>query len=110
MIRDSNQLPHTAFGILLALSLRPRHGYEIMKQVEEDSLGGIKLGPGTLYTSIKTLLEDGLIEEVDDEPATRRRCYRLSDAGRSRLGQQLAYYDATVKLARDRRVLEMGHA
>ena len=49
MAKQYNQLPQVAFSILLALSLKPRHGYEIMKQVEEDSNGKIKLGPGALY-------------------------------------------------------------
>ncbi len=106
MIRDTNQLPHTAFGILLALSLKPRHGYEIMKQVEQDSAGKIKLGPGALYASIKTMLADGLIEEVPGAAESRRRPYQLTSAGRGRLGQELTYYEATVKLARQRRVLE----
>jgi DNA-binding PadR family transcriptional regulator len=108
MIRDTNQLPHTAFGILLALSLKPRHGYEIMKQVEVDSGGKIKLGPGALYTSIKTLLEDGLIEEMPE--AGRRRSYKLTNAGRRRLGQELSYYETTLQLARQRKVLQTHYA
>jgi DNA-binding PadR family transcriptional regulator len=55
-------MPQISFGIMMALSLKPRHGYEIMQQVTEDSAGRIKLGPGSLYSSIKQLIEAGLIE------------------------------------------------
>jgi DNA-binding PadR family transcriptional regulator len=104
MKRQLNQLPQVAFSILLALSLRPRHGYEIIKQVEEDSAGKIKLVSGALYTSIKKLHEQGLIEEVT-EPGDTRRYYKLTEAGSKALASELAYYEATVELGRKRQVL-----
>lgn len=107
MTRKYNQLPQVAFAILLAISLKPRHGYEIMKQVAEDSEGKIKLRPGALYTSIKQLNDQGLIEEVDAEADSRRRYYRLSKAGKKTLAAELKYYQATVRLARDRKVLTL---
>ena len=57
-------LPAAAFQILLALAGEDLHGYGIMRQVEEQTGGRTRLGPGTLYTSIQGLLEEGLIEEV----------------------------------------------
>lgn len=51
--------------ILLALSSGERHGYAIMKQVEADSQGQVKMGPGTLYGSLKRMLEAGLVQESD---------------------------------------------
>jgi DNA-binding PadR family transcriptional regulator len=51
--------------ILLALSTAERHGYGIMKQVEADSQGKVKMGPGTLYGSIGRMTEAGLIRESD---------------------------------------------
>jgi DNA-binding PadR family transcriptional regulator len=106
MIKQYNQLPQVAFSILLALSLKPRHGYEIMKQVAEDSNGKITLGPGALYTSIKQLNDQQLIEEVNDETDSRRRYYRLTSKGRESLRAELSYYEATIKLARQRQALE----
>ncbi len=106
MSKQYNQLPQVAFSILLALSLKPRHGYEIMKQVGEDSKGKIKLAPGALYTSIKLLNEQNLITELEDQPDTRRRYYQLTDKGRSKLNAELEYYDNTVKLAKQRKVYE----
>jgi len=102
-------LPQVSFSILFALSLQPRHGYEIMQQVEHDSGGRIKLGPGALYGSIKQLREAGLIEELASvHGADRRRSYKLSLAGWARLNEELAYYKTTVSLARKRTVPEQG--
>lgn len=105
MSKDYNQLPQVAFSILLALSLRERHGYEIIKQVEEDSNGKIKLGPGALYTSIKQLLAQGLITEVKQRHDTRRRYYKLSAAGSKVLAAELDYYENAVAVARKRHAL-----
>ena len=105
MQKQYNQLPQVSFSILLALSLKERHGYEIIKQIAEDSLGKIKLSPGALYASIKQLNEQNLIEEVDNSSDTRRRYYMLTTKGRKKLGAELEYYDNTLKLAKQRRVL-----
>ena len=74
------------FHVLLALADKERHGYEIMQEVHERTEGTVRLGPGTLYGSIKRMLGDGLVAEsaarpdpeLDDE---RRRYYRLTDLG-----------------------------
>src|SRR6185312_8770928 len=98
MKRQYNQLPQVAFSILLALSLKERHGYEIIKQVGDDSHGKIKLSPGALYTSIKQLLEQKLITEVAVDNDSRRRYYRLSSKGKAALSQELDYYENTIAL------------
>lgn len=100
-----NLLPQVSFSILMALSLKPRHGYEVMKQVDEDSLGKIKLGPGSLYTAIKQLCDEGLIDEVDGEDQ-RRRYYQLTSKGWDRLGSELNYFENTLKLAKQRKAYE----
>jgi DNA-binding PadR family transcriptional regulator len=109
MAKKYNQLPQVAFSILLALSLRERHGYEIIKQVTEDSSGKIKLSPGALYTSIKQLHEQGLIEEVKKQEDIRRRYYRITNKGMKSLGAELEYYENSVLLARKRQVLEIQY-
>ena len=71
--------------ILLSLLKEERHGYAIMQAVEALSDGAMRLGPGTLYTSIRKLLDARLIEESSERPEDddeRRRYYRLTLAGR----------------------------
>lgn len=71
-----------AFHVLLALAVGERHGYAIMREAEAI---GFRMGPGTLYGTIKRLLEQGAIEEVTAPPQPdddgRRRYYRITDAG-----------------------------
>jgi len=98
-------LPQVTFSILFALSLKPRHGYEIMQQVEHDSVGKVKLGPGALYGTIKQLREDNLIEEMPFEGNERRRYYRLTKKGWDTLNAELAYFQNTVELAQQRKLL-----
>jgi DNA-binding PadR family transcriptional regulator len=105
MSEDKYQLPKVAFSILLALSLRERHGYEIIKQVEEDSNNKIRLGPGALYTSIKQLLKNGFISEVKRPSDTRRRYYKLTASGMQILESEIEYYESSVALAKKRQKL-----
>lgn len=107
MKKRYSQLPQVAFSILLALSLRERHGYEIIKQVEEDSNGKVKLGPGALYSSIKQLLAHGYIHEIKQKHDPRRRYYNLSGAGSKVLAEELEYYQNTVSLAKKRQALHL---
>src|SRR5437879_6118048 len=77
-------LTPAVFHILLALADGDCHGYGIMQEVERRSEGKVRLGPGTLYGSIKRLLHAGLIEESEVRPEAddeRRRYYRLTDFG-----------------------------
>jgi len=76
--------------ILLVLANAPTHGYELGKQIEQDTRGRIRLRPGSLYRALHQLLERGLIRELD-EPAgdPRRRSYDLTGAGRKALGAEL---------------------
>lgn len=101
----SGLLPQVTFSILLALSLKPRHGYELMQQIEHDSSGRLKLGPGALYGAIKQLREDNLIEEMPFEDDPRRRYYRLTKRGWDSLSSELEYFQTTVRLAQERRLL-----
>src|SRR5947199_8531876 len=79
-------LSPAVFHILLALVDAERHGYGIMQEIAARTEGAVRMGPGTLYGSIKRMLADGLIEEsgerrdpaLDDE---RRRYYRLTSLG-----------------------------
>src|ERR1700690_3241365 len=83
--RKLDPLPSAAFQILLSLAGEDLHGYAIMRQVAEQTGSRIRLGPGTLYSSIQTLLEEKSIEVVDPREDVnlgheRRRYYRLNFA------------------------------
>lgn len=114
MKRSMALLPQISFSILLALSLRPRHGYEIIKQVDQDSLGKIKMGPGTLYGAIQQLQEQRLIVEMPRQKDERRRYYQLTEKGAKQLRSELDYFNETVAIAklrlRSNRALEGGGA
>src|SRR5690349_9255833 len=80
-------LSRDTFHILVALADKDRHGYSIMQEVAARTDGAVRLSPSTLYSAIKRLLEEGLIEELAERPDPdnddkRRRYYRLTKAGR----------------------------
>jgi DNA-binding PadR family transcriptional regulator len=89
------------FQLLLALLNGPRHGYGIMQDVEEITGGEVRLGPGTLYTGIKRLLQAGLIQECEPD-ADRRRCYRLTRQGRRHAAEEAQRMAALLRIARKR--------
>lgn len=98
------------FHILLALADKERHGYDIMREVDERTEGNMRLGPGTLYGSIKRMLNDRLIEELDERPDPelddeRRRYYRLTDLGRRVAVAEAQRLEKLVKSARSKKLL-----
>jgi DNA-binding PadR family transcriptional regulator len=107
--RKLDPLPSAAFQILLSLADDDLHGYGIMRQVEQQTNGRMRLGPGTLYSSIQALLEDGLIEEVDREASAggdeRRRYYRLSAAGRKLARSEAERLADLLRVARAKKIL-----
>ena len=91
--QDLLPLPPAAMYILVALAEAPSHGYRIMSEVEELSGGVMRLGPGTLYGSIKRMLGQRLIEELDERPDPalddeRRRYYQLTPLGAAGRGRR----------------------
>jgi DNA-binding PadR family transcriptional regulator len=98
-------LPAAVFHILIALADRDRHGYSIMQDVASRTDGAVKLSAGTLYSSIRRMLEQGLIEELFESPDPsstdeRRRYYRLAPFGRRVAAAEVARLNALVKQAR----------
>ena len=104
-------LTPVALNILLALADGERHGYGIGVEVRERTEGKMRLGPGTLYGSIKRMVDGGLIEEsegpheeeTDDASrgydAQRRRYYRLTGFGERVLAAELARLEGVVRVA-----------
>jgi DNA-binding PadR family transcriptional regulator len=105
-------IPLTAamFQILLALADGDRHGYAIMQEVAARTGGRVRLGPGTLYRSIKRMLEEGLIEESGGRPAPeeddeRRIYYRLTKLGHRVASAEAETLAKLVRVARAKKLL-----
>ena len=101
--------------ILLALSTEERHGYGIMKQVESESQGKVKMGPGTLYGSLGRMMEAGLIREsdkkVDPELDDERRVYyKITKLGQATLAAELERYREVVAVAKKKQLAPSSFA
>jgi DNA-binding PadR family transcriptional regulator len=95
--------------ILLALADEERHGYGIMLEVARLTGGATRMGPGTLYGTIKRLLQSGLIEEADTRPDPelddeRRRYYRITPLGLQVLQAETARISLLLTAARAKKV------
>lgn len=100
----------THFHILLALVDEPRYGLGIVEEVARRTEGEVRLGPGTLYTAIKKMCEDGLIDEREQVPTAsgtdpRRRYYGITPLGRDILQAQAIRLAQYVEVARAKHVL-----
>jgi DNA-binding PadR family transcriptional regulator len=103
-------LPLTAsvFHVLLALVDGPKHGYAILKEVEERTAGKVQLSSGTLYAVMKRLLNDGMIDEIDDRRAEtdeRRRYYRLTRLGRRVAEAEARRMEELVRTAAEKHLI-----
>ena len=103
-------LTPAAFHILLVLADGENHGYAIMREVAQNTQGKMHLGPGSLYGTIKRMLADGWIEELDERPDPelddeRRRYYRLTGVGRKLVQAEAERLEQLVSLARAKRLL-----
>src|SRR5215831_6824547 len=98
-------LPTAVFHILIALADRDRHGYSIMQDVAARTENKVQLSPGTLYSSVRRMLEQGLIEELADSPDPsstdeRRRYYRLTRFGKRVAAAEVERLHALLQQAR----------
>ncbi len=103
-------LTPAVFNILLSLADGEKHGYGIMQEVEANTKGQVLMGPGTLYGSIKRMLQADLIEESDEraDPQMddqRRRYYKLTALGRRTLRMEAERLDEQVRVARRKNLL-----
>jgi DNA-binding PadR family transcriptional regulator len=110
--RTLDPLPTAAFHILLALVDGDLHGYGIMREVAEQTDNQMRLGPGTLYGSLRTLVQEKLIQEVDGpekETSERRRYYRLTAAGRKLARSESDRLANLLRVARAKGILRGDH-
>lgn len=108
-------LTPAVFNILLALADGEKHGYGIMQEVEANTKGQVLMGPGTLYGSIKRMLQADLIEESDEraDPEMddqRRRYYKLTALGRRTLRMEAERLASQVQIARTKNVLAVDYS
>jgi DNA-binding PadR family transcriptional regulator len=108
--QDRLPLTPAVFHVLLSLAGGERHGYAIMQDVTQSTDGQIKMGPGTLYGTVKRLLEARLIEESDERPDPslddeRRRYYRLTAVGEDVVRAEARRYAQIVELARGKKLI-----
>ncbi len=109
-VEDFLPLSPPVFQVMLALADGEKHGYAILKEVEERTEGRVVLSTGTLYAIIKRLLTDGLIEELDERPAPhrddqRRRYYALTSFGREVAVAEARRMEEILETARSKRLL-----
>ena len=112
---DELPLTPATFQVLLALVDGERHGYAIMRDVAEHGDGAVKLGPGTLYGTLKRLLDAGWVDEgaerVDPELGDeRRRYYRITKFGLSVVKAEATRLQALVRSARRKKIIGLEHA
>lgn len=108
--KTSLPLTPAAFHIMLVLADGENHGYAIMREVAENTQGRVRLGPGSLYGTIKRMLADGWIEETDERPDPqlddeRRRYYRLTGVGQKLVQAEAERLEQLVNIARGKRLL-----
>jgi DNA-binding PadR family transcriptional regulator len=107
---DLLPLPVAQLHILLALADGEKHGYAIMSEVEVVTEGSVTMGPGTLYGTVKRMLNAGLVEETDERPDPelddeRRRYYRLTGLGERVLDAEVARMKQLARAATARRTV-----
>ena len=98
-------LSRNAVHVILAIGPEERHGYAIMAEVTRITGGAVRLGAGAIYSTIRRLLDDGLIEESEARPDPglddqRRRYYRLTGLGRAVAAAEVRRLDAMVAATR----------
>jgi DNA-binding PadR family transcriptional regulator len=97
---DLPPLTEPVLLILLSLAEHPRHGYSILKDVEEVSAGRVVLSTGTLYGALRRLLDDGWIERFEENNVSRgRQAYRLSPLGRRTLQTEVGRLKQLTRVA-----------
>lgn len=100
MERMTESITEPVLLILLSLAEQPRHGYAILKDVEQMSDGRVRLSTGTLYGALRRLLDEDWIERIRDrDPSRGKQSYRLTPKGGQALQQEVARMKQLTRLA-----------
>jgi DNA-binding PadR family transcriptional regulator len=97
------------FQILLSLSDQDLHGYAIIQDIRERTVGEVELTPSTLYAAIKRLLDSRLIDELDTRPGPddddpRRRYYGITALGLDVARLETGRLERALKMARQKKL------
>jgi len=105
---DHLPLKPDAFHILLVLLDGPRHGYALMRDLAQATNGRVVLLPGALYRRLQSLLDNGLIEEIDGDGASdsRRRVFDVTAFGRAVAEAEAERLAGLVEAARRRNLIK----
>ncbi|MGQ0646156.1 MAG: PadR family transcriptional regulator [Gemmatimonadaceae bacterium] len=101
-------LPVAEFHILVTLADGSRHGYGIMTDVERRTAGGVRIGPGTLYSALRRMVDRGLITEAstrEGQEEDRRLSYRITALGRDVVVAEARRMEACLALIRATRLV-----
>jgi DNA-binding PadR family transcriptional regulator len=97
---DAPPLSEAVLLILLSMAEAARHGYAILRDVEELSQGRVRLSTGTLYGALRRMLEDHWIERFEEDEAPRdRTAYQLTSVGQRVLQQEVARMKLLTRVA-----------
>jgi len=97
---SSGPISESVLLILMSLATEPRHGYAILKEVEQISEGRVKMSTGTLYGALHRLLADGWIERiVSDDTVRDKQIYRLTSGGMQAMAAEVARMQSLSKAA-----------
>jgi DNA-binding PadR family transcriptional regulator len=103
-LQEMLPLSPATFFVLFSLADGEKHGYRIMQEVKVLSDGKLRMGPATLYTTIQTLADQSLIEELESDSKDRRRSYRLTRAGKQLLNAEFSRQNEVLLLAKAKKV------
>ncbi|WP_346935488.1 helix-turn-helix transcriptional regulator [Clostridium sp.] len=94
---DIGELTDSAFYILSSV-IEEKHGYLIMKTIEELTNNEVTIGPASLYTTLKKLLAAGLVE-LNSREEENKKVYKITSLGRDMLIKEIERKKQMVKFA-----------
>lgn len=109
-LKEMLPLTEAFYYILIALYVKPAHGYGIMQDTEKMSNGRVKIGAGTLYTALNTLLNKGLIDHhpVSEGTDARRKMYAITQDGRSVVAAEIDRLEELLQAGRQALIMGKG--
>lgn len=103
-----------SLAVLVTLGGGDRHGYALLREVEERSQGKLSPGTGSLYAALQRLMDEGLLvespERPDDDDDARRKYYRITEAGRAAVAAEARRLEELLADARRHGMIPVGRS